>query len=448
MTPTLTGVYRSRQIVEDDRLQTLLNSLTLDQIRTALVNLAPTKKLSLKSHKDAEDTLLMTHRSLEDIQQVLLETEAEMPFKHCMFVRLSGANVRERVNSLGLDEAPQGVFGLRAVFVREFPSCISLTYEHPVSVREWYETSEENRKVRQNTVRHPIIVRLYIGQGIAAFFYPGFSQGNATKRENQINYRDVVADVMAQLRDKLGVSFIPLPTRECVKVFVEGTNARVRVVRSDADAGSGRVALTSAFQEKAVEEVLADYLAPHLDADLRSRIAVAARKALVTSTANSVVLFWFQEKIVTRLNFWDIGTEMLFVWHGVPSSYRIVEEIVGLFQTTFELLPQTPEQESSIRWITELTPGAVILPVHFAGQFHLDNEGARRELIQAMRIGLIQPVYRIRTNELLHETPNDWTQSLTSLNRVFHSDSGPIDGTNPQHIEVAFMRVDAGSVGA
>lgn len=439
-------IYRSREIAEDDELQTLLNSLTLDQVRSAIEVLAPTKKIALKTRKDSMDAVLKTHKSIADIQKALLDIEASAPFRHCVFSRLLGVAVAERVEKLKIDpDQRSNGFHFRVSYASRNSRCFSFTLEHTVKVREWVSNGPSSKKIQSSTMRHPILIRLYVDQGIAAFFYPGFSQGSATPRGETISYEELLADAMAFIGSLIDVSFTALPVRQCLKVFVEGANTRVRVVRSDVEAVSGRVSLSSSFQEKAVEEVLLDYLG-ELPDEVRALVLDRGRKALGTSTANSVVLFWFDEKVVTRLQFWDIGTDMMFVWHGVPNTFRIVEEIVNLFQMTYQMLP-FETTGGPLEWLSKLPAGEIARPAELSSMFGLTAEESRKSLLSAMQIGLLQPVYRVRTAALLIDYPNHWTKDPSALNGLFKIDGGDaIDGQDPRNIEVAFMRVETGSV--
>jgi hypothetical protein len=437
--------YRSREVVGDDELQTLLNSLKLDQIRTAVLDLAPEKMIKVKTHKEAMDALERTRRDTQTIRQALLSVEASAPFRHCVFSRVIGENINEKVpTSTFVGDAKSKGFGLTVAYVEVFNSCTSITLEHKVKVLDWVQTGPKSKAVRENEVRHPIVLRLYSKQGIAAFFYPGFDQGSATPRDDRIEYSNLIADAMSFVSDKLGVSFTALPVKDCIKVFLEGANNRVRVIQSDVDSASGKLSFSSAFQEKAVEDVLVEYFEDVLPPDTLAIIRDACRKALALAFANSVVLFWFEEKIVTRLRFWDIGTDMLFVWHGVPKSFRIVEEIVGLFQATYKMLPMKDNKENPLEWLSKTKSGEVIRPADFAARFSLSREQSRSNLLSAMHIGLVQPIYRLKTAQFLLDRTNHWTKDPNELNRIFDTDEGKIDGTDPSQIEVAFLRVDAG----
>lgn len=435
-------VYRAREVVEDDELQTLLNSLTLDQIRTAVSQLAPTKKIALKAHRDATEALSRTGATVDAICSALLSIEAAAPFKRCLFTRMLGT-----LNPTGLDglvggELRSSAFSLRITLVQQQTTCLSVTLEHTVTVEEWVR-SGSTKTIVTSTVRHPIVVRLYKEQGIAAFFYPGFAQGSAASKSSSISYQDVMADAMAFIGPRLGISFTPLPSRECIKVLLEGANSRVLVVQSDVDASSGKVSLNALKQQKSVEELLVDYLSlgGELPSELQALIRDRGRKALGTFIADSISLAWLDEQVVTRLHFWGIGTDMWFVWHGVPNSFRIVEEIVGLFRTTYEMLPPNGSGESALQWLSKVPPGDVVRPAEFAARFALTVQQSRDDLLGAMKVGLVQPVYRLRTTAFLLDTQNDWTSDPVSLNREFEDEHGHwVDGRDPRNVEVAFMR--------
>ena len=150
-------VYRSREVVGDDQLQTLLNSLTLDQVRSAIEVLAPTKKISLKSRKDSLEAVIRTHRSVAEIQSTLLDIEASAPFRHCVFSRLQGAGVIERAAKLSPDPNRRSKgYRMRVSYVTQTASCVSITLEHTVQVREWDTKSPTKREIQNSQMRHPI----------------------------------------------------------------------------------------------------------------------------------------------------------------------------------------------------------------------------------------------------------------------------------------------------
>jgi hypothetical protein len=60
--------------------------------------------------------------------------------------------------------------------------------------------------------------------------------------------------------------------------------------------------------------------------------------------------------------------------------------------------------------------------------------------------GLVEPVFRLKTSDVILDTENDWTTDPTALARVFMTDKGTqIDGTHPANIEIGFHRLRTGA---
>lgn len=443
--------FRSRENVSGDYVQTLLNSLTLDQIRDAAYLLAPAAKITIRSHALSREGIAQTHRSNQEIASQLLKIEAAQPFKHCLFFSCPSAvdfsNVTKQVSS---SVAAKGL-DFRIAYVHETDKVYVVTFEHSVSVKEWVQDSNEEVK-RLTTVqtRHPVVLRVIKSTGLGSLNYPGFSQGQGTKREHILQYPSVLEGVL-QVVGGLGFSPRVLSVKESLKVLLTGGNARVHRFRADVEAaGVGRFDLASSRRDVTVEDSLASLLKLE-DGEGRTQFIEAARKALNEADTNSTVLYWTEERIITRLRFWEVGCELLFVWLGERQSYEAVDEIVELLAGAHERIgPWIGNQKNvPLQWIASLAQGTIVKPHQLAEALNLPPASARSELIYAVKAGLLLPVYRLNTNELIVELENGWTDRISDLRRLFITDAGqPIDGRDPSLVEVAFKRVgDAGESG-
>lgn len=435
--------FHSREIAPGDEIQTLANSLTLDQIRDAISRLSPTKRIPLRSHGEAKEALESTRKDSKTIEQTLLQVESETPFKHCLVFGIRGEADLKKLSSLGMGSYCQGKFNFSKSFQTSTSDVMSFTFEHNVSVREWVDIGNDTRKVEEFSTRHPVLVRLYPAINIAIFSYPGYSHGRAAKRASEIPYDEVMSSLQDFISANVGASFFPLAIQESIKLILDGPNTRVKVIGSDVDQRGGTIALTSQYEIGAVEDVLTNFIAPHLPALDRQLVIAAVKKAVAQAPKNSVVLYWIKEQVITRVKFWEIGAELLFIWHGAPTSFRIVNEIVSLFSAALsENIQQSyGGARKELTWLSARSSDEIITPALFAETFGRNAKEARGELMRAMRLGLILPVYRLRTSHLLMEIQNSWTENLEKLNRIFTTEAGEqIDGTDPNNIEVAFVR--------
>lgn len=445
-TDSLVDRFRTREIDRSDAIRTLLNSLTLESIRDAAYLLAPTKRVRIRGHASSYEDLLQVKRPREDIVQALLQAEALSPFKHGLVVRAQEpsrvldlkSKVRETISAGGFD------FLLRLLL--ESGDYAYLTLEHSVSVREWVDgESEDIRKVEHYETRHPIVVRVSLATGIALICFPGFSQGTATKRGAQIGYGDLLAAAVSAL-SAAGVVTHALPIRESLKVLLSGPNRRVHRVRADIEAANvGRFDLSSLKQDKTVEESLADLLLPHLGtAATRESFIESAKRAINNTEANFLVLYWAEEAVLTRLKFWDIGCEMLFTWHGERASYRAIDAILELLSETQERLTKRErnEHETTLAWLASLPGGEIVMPATVAENFSLPASTARQELVYAVKAGLLIPVFRLNTTQIVEGTLNNWVDDPGDLRRCWTlGDGSAFDGSKPSNLEVAFRRV-------
>lgn len=432
---------RRRQLDGDgDYTQTLLNSLTLEQIREAVYRLAPTKRIPLRAHAESLEALLETGATPENIQATLLDVERTYPFKHCLLLRLDlSANRPELPESGKIYRS--GDFEFRLSHVSQSP-VLSLTFEHTVEFKEWVQVDKDNRTRRTVVTRQPIIVRAQPDRHLLTLSYPGFTHSNVPSSVAK-GYEQVVESLLRVLKSEFGWLLKTLPIKNALKYFVEGSNRRVLQVKADVDTPLARFDVSAKGQSTNIEEAMASFISAHLPGVDRDALVTASKKAFSSAIANSIVLYWLQEGLFTRLRFWDIGTELHFVWNNESATYRVVDEITyTLSDASHSLIKVGPEKENLLSWIATKDPLVLLHPGDISQQFALMPGEARSMLLTAMKAGLVEPVYRFATSEMLMEIKNEWSADLSVFKREVTTDSGTkIDGNDPENLEVAFRRV-------
>lgn len=436
---------RSREIDDNDPIRTLLNSLTLENIRDAAYLLAPGRNVRIKNHSTSLEDILQTGKSTNDIIEGLLEIEAHSPFKHCLITKCIDGTSVELLNNHINNTLSFDSFDFLIRYYEENQSHIFVTIEHTVIVEDWAQGENENiRRKEKYYTRHPIILRMAKATGLLLLSYPGFSQGRATKKSSAITYSDLLGAVIHAL-ENIGIKTKALPIQNTLKLLMTGSNRRVRRIRTDIEAANiGRFDLSSLDQQKTVEESLADLFFPYMaSASSREGLIDLAKRAINDTDANFTVLYWADEAVTTRLLFWTIGCEMLFTWGGKHASYRAIDSILEMILESFERFSKSSYSttETPFQWIAAQNGNEVIKPAAIAERFQLTATDARKELVHAIKAGMLYPVYRLISNTLLIDSMNDWTDDPRTLSREWVTDSGEvIDGADPRNLEVAFRR--------
>ncbi|MGB8421627.1 hypothetical protein [Paraburkholderia sp.] len=443
-----------RRRVEDNYLQTLIESITIDQVREALSNLSPDRRIAMRNRSDAFDALLSTRKSVSEITTELLSLEAQAPFRHCFITSLAGDPTAALANAFVGKTIRTDTTEFRVVYAVDNSNWQSITVEHSVPVREWVTSADGKTKtLRELTLRHPIVLRLYAVEDkhrvlIASF--PGFSQGGGIKIKERLSYEVVVTELVTSVARSLGIVVRSFPLLRCLNLLAEGESKRVRIVDSNVHSGQAGLTFSSRVQSRSVNDVVNDFLFPHLKAELGERVNEAVFRKAVTeafrhSTYNSIVALWEREQVVTRIQFWPTGAEFLFIWHGAASSYGLVESILAPLSNISRAL-EDPTEAGTWSWLTSLAVDHIVTLASVCTELGISKDVAQSALLHAINAGLIEPVYRIKTGELLLEMQNGWTSALSSLSRKFTTaNNEEINGCDPQNIEVAFRRVVGGN---
>lgn len=435
---------RKRQLDDGDYTQTLLNSLTLEQIREAVFRLSPDKKIQVRTHADSLEALRSTASSTEKIQMVLLDVERTYPFKHCLLLRLLSGEATDYATANRQYRSAD--FEFRLAHVSREP-VLSLTFEHIVEFTEWVEVEKDTRKKRTVRTRQPIVVRIQSDRQLVTLNYPGYTHSSLSSIGSG-TYESVVEALLAVLKSDFSLKLKTLPIKDTLGFFLEGPNRRVLRVKADVDSPLARLDMSAKGESTNIEEALASFISAHLkDVDLTA-LTEAAKKAFNGAVLNSIVLFWLQESLFTRLRFWDIGTELFFVWNKENPSYRTVDTIAQVLADTSHNDTATHLSVSPMAWISQLKPLSLITPAELALSYELSPGDARKILIRALNAGLVEPIYRISSTGTLIEFQNDWSADLQKFKRNLTTvDGRHIDGGNPENIEVAFRRIIASGKG-
>ena len=440
------SVRRRHREKSEDYLETLLNSVTLDQLRSTVIRLYKSKPPSISTRDEAIQALYQLGR-VNDIQNTLIELEASTPTKHCLIVKYDEEFDSSLINTDDVlswqSDTPSLHFkviyknsGIRDQFI--------YTFEHNIDVCEWRITEEDEAvKRRENFIlRHPVILRVLPKEKLIIFFYPGYSQGSGIKQSNRLTYQTFLLNLIGKLEEKLSIKFSSVPVERCVKTLSDAHSQRVKIIKTDFESGKGRMSLAAPSKEKlSVDEYLTNFITPFVKEGDERKLHSAVREALKNTTPESLAVLWVKEDLVTRLSFWEFGTEFLFIWYGKSQSMVAINRIFDLILSITQNI-ESPSLKNLFNEFTDIKKEEVFTLSALNLKYSVNIGELRQAVVDAVKAGLIAPVYRIKTEEILQQTQNSWTEDLVSLKRIFDTESNhQIDGSNPENVEVAFKKI-------
>lgn len=424
-----------------DDIQSVVNRLTVDQIRYVFTKIGKTPEKGTRDKKSLIESLLTSGSDINEVQKIAFETESSIAPKH-LFVGTYNLNTNfkfpNRHRVFGPTTCPN-VKKMDLVYWDESEDYYQLTFQHQVHTVRWVQKDESTRKKEKETILHAVFVRLEKdNRRLFTVGYSGF-ENNAYKNDpNKVSYQQIVSDVIQILNDEIGVTTTTLPVKKAIDFLIQHNSTRVYREKGDPEFKFGKLTVQSKEGTKGIENVLVGIFANTKFNFNHQDLAEAAKDALKNSSMHSVVAVWVEEHLVSRIEFWDVGAEFLFVWKKTPQSYSTCFKIFGLIQETIKNIESSSDLMSVI---FGFEIGKIFKASDIANNVSVENTKLKRLIVDALNLGLIIPIYRLNTIQLVQETRNEWTPDLSSLAKEYTLESGEIfDGKNPKNIEIAFLR--------
>lgn len=437
---------RAREI-EDRYYATLLNSLTLDQLKTALFRLSRGETRGVRSRQDAIEAIESAGWIERELNEILLDIESRTPTRHSAISNYVGS-IPEFSEAEIFKFLPATVdkIQFRPVYQRRNEDFVSITFEHEIEVREWKDEAEDVRRLITTKIRHPIVARFYEKLSVVAFHFPGFSQGAGQKASDRLSYEQVISSLTSAITYKFGIAFKRFPVGTAVKFLQDGDSPEIRVIRTDLDAEAGRVSLDSPLESNSVVDLLVSFLKPYFDPQVATQLRTSVVSAIEGSHSDYFVIFWCKEKVVTRVKLWDFAAELMFVWNGTESSFRSVDAIIQLLVSVASQYG-SPGGKSLWDYVASAPQGKIITQSDLISRGNVTASDALAVAVRAVQAGLLEYVFKLRTSGLVIECANTWLSDPAFYRRRFNLEGGgDIDGNDPKAIEVGFRKVTPGEL--
>lgn len=424
--------------VDESYTQTLVNSMTIDQLRTAVATFGRGAH-PLGSKQEVCEALFAVGGSNAEIERVLLDIESRTPPKHCLVMRAQTAAAPRFADLPASIWCEDVKVEFRRVYTLTQKKFSSVTFEHHVHVDEWRAVDNNTKKRDVRIVRHPVIFRTYADLPVLLVGFPGFSGGSSDGELGNLNYEALIQSLTQAVARSMRMNVSALPIDQSLGILQSADSGRIRIVRSDMEAAKGRVSLSSDAGKESVDDLLVNLISPHMARSDVRKLQSAVASAVRNAQKNYVVAYWKDEKIFTRIKFWMMGAEFLFVWGRGSQTFSAIKRILDIIVNVSSQIAE-PTRLSLWQKIAELKSGEVVLPESLAAAGYAQEE-VKSALLEAVRAAILEAVFRIRAEEMLVDISNEWTADASSLKRIFLTSSGKIvDGRDLTRVEVAFRK--------
>jgi hypothetical protein len=170
--------------------------------------------------------------------------------------------------------------------------------------------------------------------------------------------------------------------------------------------------------------------------------AEAIRSAFRSSEAQSVVLLWQKQQIITRASMRGLFPEILFVWNEAEPTLSLIDDILARLSRARTYIGSDGIRDAR-EYISKAPVGEVLRPYWIEQRFAITRDQALQLLLEMSASGLCRVKFRIKLEDHRYSGLNPWVSSISEIPLALIDDEGhPIESRRPEHIEVAFQRIE------
>lgn len=429
--------------------EALLESLTAGQLRdvVAAAKMSPSSIAGART-KEGLVNLVKGSNQLHT-WSIVHRLEALSPFKH---VFLFGWNPER--GSEGYLEVVRAVrsyhekafasfvpldptsdeFQFQLGLVDENRSRLILKFVHTVDSVEFVDEGNDLFKKVRSKKRHPIVLVLRLLERFATISFPGYTQGLALRADERLSYHDLVSRFVAYIAgDAFGLHVEDVPVKSPIEYLLENRPEEVFNIGRNMQQAGGDLSVNAADERSDVVAALMG-LFPSLTAH-------EVKESLRNNDSSGMLLLWKRLGVLTRINLREKSTDILFIWKKGGASSTATDHILAQLHDGIRAAGQ-PQLQEAARAIKEMPVGQLIRSSTLIQRFSLKQVDSARLLMNALREGILEMRFRVRSDGPLTDFDNSWKTSLDQLPPAATNEQGDtVDLADPANIDVAYERV-------
>lgn len=435
-----------------------LAGLTIDELRDTLLALRGSSAPLARKRSDLIDAALAAGVGDRKVEEVAARVETLSPRKHLWIFALSGVEsgafddlAREAVSKKArgagfrtLDELDDGSdkLQLRLILFEESESRLYAKYEHWLTSESWKKTGPKTKVLVTDRIRHSVTTAIRPQEGVLEVRFDGYTQGLATPQDERFPYTRVAHQAACLTSELVGATTTGMSLAAAVERLIDSQPDEIKdIKRNVRPSGGGSMTFDAGEEDPKLD--VAGYVTEFFSKGSSSQLIPTRdqiRTALRSWPAESVLLHWVRYDLLTRITNHDIGPEILFVWRTAPRDPWVAQTVLNTLLREHRAVG-TVSQKNLVSHLASLAEATTVRLSDLMSQFNVSGETASEALQRAVKLGVIHPVFRVRTQETIHNFPNLWRHSLTEFPTEIATESGQsISLTDPANIEIGYRR--------
>lgn len=385
---------------------------------------------------------LAPHVSDVRVSALIAKLEATQPFRHVFIYSIKKTASEEKIlaNIAALiNDDPICIDGAKNFYLLD-----SCPHTYPlIRMAHWIKNTSyvpdgvDYMKKVNSSFRHSVVIAIKPSVGIVEFRFSGYEQSKLTPPNDRISYGDIANICKGFIFDCLGIELSGLALKSPIEQLLVSYGDEVTLSKNSSRVGKGRIVLDAGDADDSGD--LNDLIKQAFNL---KRFDAQASSAMSSWTAEHITLNWPKFKAATRIDYTGDTPEVMFSWKAAEHRSLANADLIIKRMVEFADLDDSRNRRRIADAIGALSSDDVVTAFEVSQRAGVGTSHALESLLQGLSAKKMQMLFRVRTDDHLLDTSNNWVSSINELPKLVQTVSGTtIDTTNPKDVEVGFRPV-------
>ncbi|VEB41383.1 Uncharacterised protein [Chromobacterium violaceum] len=379
-----------------DHLRSLLRSLTVNEIQQICLY-----EVDTDLRATGKDELIEYVLNRVDYNTLVKEANAVetlQPFKHVWLFSIDNQDLLENINwVVGCESENQDGVDLIPTYTLQTENANYVKFVHYVPLCHWSLVSPTQKELEVTFSRHVVVLKYLKKNKIFQVGFNGYTQGRAMPGVVRVSYFDILSKVQKWVEENFKLKLSGLQVQNGINSLVALDLFGVKDIRQELNVDGARVGID--LDEDSGRSV-SEYLNSSMGASQDS-----VRDFLERGHADQVMLKWEDFEFLTRIQYYELATEIMFIWRGKKVREN-VSKAIELIINSVKI--GSGEELSKIASYVKDKMTGVVTALDIVGLFKVSAKSAYSVLASLAKEGVVRPCYRVKTNLILIDFKNDW----------------------------------------
>jgi ribosomal protein S25 len=396
-----------------EHLRALLKSLTVNEIQQICLY-----ELDTNIRAISKDELIKNVFEQVDYNTLVKEAnivEVSQPFKHVWLYSVDNQDALENIDwgSIQCEQETPDSTSLVPTYVLETEDAQYVKFVHYVPQFSWSLITPTKKELDVKYGRHVVVLKYLKRHRVFQISFHGYKQGHVAPGAEKISYFDILNKIQEWVEGSFSLVLSGLQIQNGVNSLVAINLYGVKDIRQELNVDGGKIGIDL---DEDSEKSVSDYLNSAMGASQDS-----VRELFERGHTDQVLLRWDDFEFLTRIQYYESATEIMFIWRGKKERENVNKAIELIIKS---VKIGSSEDLTKIAEVIKNQATGVVTALDLVAKYKVSAKSAYSVLASLVKEGVVKPCYRIKSSLIILDFKNEWRSNFFDFPDSVMDESG------------------------